>query len=321
MVTGASTADLSVVLVDVTRGVVEQSRRHAYISALLGIPHLVVAVNKMDLCGYDQSCFDAVITAFEEFAAELPMTVTDRQYVPISALNGDNVVLRTDQMPWYEGPTLLEVLERVELTHEHPERVPPRFPVQWVIRPPDSDYRGYAGQLASGQLRAGQELLLSPSGRRTRLARIDTYDGPLQAAVAPQSVTLVLEDDLDVSRGELVSSPEAPPLVDREIEADLCWMSAHPLEAGKRYLLKHSTRTVQAIVEDIVHRVDIHTLRPEPATGGLELNDIGRVRLRTSAPLAFDPYRVNRSTGSFIVIDEHSNDTAGAGMIVGSPAE
>jgi len=319
MVTGASTADLSVVLVDASRGVVEQSRRHAYISTLLGIRQVVVAVNKMDLCGYDRGAFEEIVAAFERFAAELPGA--DRHYIPMSALKGDNVVWRSERMPWYEGPSLLEHLEQVELPHERPERVASRFPVQWVIRPGDNGYRGYAGQLATGQLRTGQELLLSPSGRTTRLAGIDTYDGPLEEAIAPQSVSLVLEDHLDLSRGELVSSPENPPRVGRNLEADVCWMSAHPLEAGKRYLIKHTTRTVQAIVEDIVHRVDIHTLRPGPATGGLELNDIGRIRLRTSAPLAFDPYQVNRRTGSFIIIDEHSNDTAGAGMIVGDPAE
>jgi sulfate adenylyltransferase large subunit len=314
MVTGASTADLSIVLVDVHRGVVEQSRRHAYISSLLGIPHLVVAVNKMDLVGYDRGAFDAVVAEFEQFSSSLPEA--DRHFIPLSALKGDNVVFPSQRMPWYQGATLLEHLEQVELRHDHPERVAPRFPVQWIVRPSNGGYRSYAGQLASGLLRAGEEVMLAPSGRRTRIARIETYEGPLEEAVAPQSISLVLEDDLDVARGDLICRAEDPPTVASTLDADVCWMSAHPLEAGSRYLIKHTTRTVPAVVEEIIHGVDIHTLRPEPDTASLELNDIGRVRLRATAPLAFDPYQVNRSTGSFILIDEASNDTAGAGMVV-----
>jgi sulfate adenylyltransferase large subunit len=322
MVTGASTADLSIVLVDVHRGVVEQSRRHAYITSLLGIPHLVVAVNKMDLVDYDQAAFASVVDTFEEFAAGLP--VADRLFIPVSALHGDNVVARSERMPWYDGPTLLEHLEQVELSHEHPERVSARLPVQWIIRAPNGEpnvnHRGYAGQLASGVLRTGEEVVLTPSGRRTRIARIETSDGPIEEAVAPQSVSVVLEDDLDVGRGEMISRVDDPPTVAAELEADVCWMSVHPLEAGRRYLIKNSTRTVSALVAEVVHCMDIHTLRPVPDSSSLELNDIGRVRLRTTAPLAFDTYRSNRGTGSFILIDETSNDTVAAGMIVGAPA-
>jgi sulfate adenylyltransferase large subunit len=324
MVTGASTADLSIVLVDVHRGVVEQSRRHAYISALLGIPHLVVAVNKMDLVDYDQAAFAEVADTFEEIATAL--AIPDRLVIPVSALYGDNVVTRSERMPWYQGPTLLEHLEQVELPYEHPERVSARFPVQWIIRAPNGNpngnYRGYAGQVASGVLRAGDEVVLAPSGRRTRIAGIVTSDGPLEEAVAPQSVSLMLEDELDVGRGEMVCRIDDPPTVASDLEADVCWMSAHPLEAGRRYLLKHTTRTVSTVVDELVHCMDVQTLTPQPGISSLELNDIGRVRLRAAAPLAFDPYRANRGTGSFILIDEASNDTVAAGMIVdgASPA-
>jgi sulfate adenylyltransferase large subunit len=320
MVTGASTADVSVVLVDVRHGVVEQSRRHAYISALLGIPHLLVAVNKMDLAGYDEDAFARVADEFGELAVGLG--AADVRFVPISALHGDNVVTRSEQMAWWEGPTLLEQLEGVEVIHDHPDAELARFPVQWVIRPADGtcDYRGYAGQLASGRLRAGDEVLVLPSGQRSRIASIDTYDGPLEEAVAPQSVTLVLEDDLDVARGEMICIPESPPTVSRELEADVCWMSERPLDQRGRYTIKHTTRSARAAVDEIAHRVDMTTLREQPAPGGLELNDIGRVRLRTSQELAFDTYERNRSTGSFILIDEASNDTVAAGMIA-APAE
>ncbi|TMK41295.1 MAG: sulfate adenylyltransferase subunit CysN [Actinobacteria bacterium] len=320
MVTGASTADVSVVLVDVRHGVVEQSRRHAYISALLGIPHLVVAVNKMDLVDYDQDAFTRVADEFGELAAGLG--AADVCFIPISALHGDNVVTRSEHMAWWEGPTLLEQLEGVEVIHDHPEAELARFPVQWVIRPADGagDYRGYAGQLASGRLRAGEEILVLPSGQRTRIARIDTYDGPLDEAVAPQSVTLVLEDDLDIARGEMICTPESPPQVGRELEADVCWMSERPLDPRGRYAIKHNTLSARAAVEEIAHRVDMTSLRQQAAPGALALNDIGRVRLQTSRELAFDPYARNRSTGSFILIDEASNDTVAAGMIAAPAA-
>jgi sulfate adenylyltransferase large subunit len=308
---------VSVVLVDVRHGVVEQSRRHAYISALLGIPHLLVAVNKMDLVDYEQDAFTRVADEFGELAAGLG--ASDVRFVPISALHGDNVVTRSEHMRWWDGPTLLEQLEGVEVIHDHPEAELARFPVQWVIRPADGagDYRGYAGQLASGRLRAGEEVLVLPSGQRTRIAQIDTYDGPLEEAVAPQSVTLVLEDDLDIARGEMICTPESPPRVGRELEADVCWMSEHPLDPRGRYAIKHTTRSARAAVDEIAHRVDMASLKEQPAPGALELNDIGRVRLRTSEELAFDPYARNRSTGSFILIDEASNDTVAAGMIAG----
>ncbi len=326
MVTGASTADLSVILLDARKGVLEQSKRHAFISALLGIPHLVVAVNKMDLAEHSQARFEELVEEFEGFAHKLGGRAQpgaksrDIAYIPISALNGDNVVERSEQMSWYDGPTLLELLEQVEVAYDHPDDTPARLPVQWVIRPSSGpaagDYRGYAGQLASGALRRGDEVEVLPGGGRTRIAAIDTYDGELEEALAPMSVTLRLQDELDVSRGELICRPDQAPTVARELEADVCWMSERPLRAGGRYLVKHTSRNANAVVDGLRDRVDVHTLeRTVEPPAQLELNDIGRVRLRTSVPLVFDPYERNRRTGSFILIDESSNETVGAGMI------
>jgi sulfate adenylyltransferase large subunit len=328
MVTGASTADLSVILLDARKGVLEQSKRHAFISALLGIPHLVVAVNKMDLVDYSQERFEELVADFRVFAEKLNGIGTgtglgrDISYIPISALNGDNVVDRSEKMGWYESPdhhpTLLELLEQVEVAYDHPYHRPARFPVQWVIRPATpggSDYRGYAGQVASGAFRAGEEVVVLPAGQRTSIAAIDTYDGELSEALAPMSVTLRLADELDISRGETICHPEQAPTVARELEADVCWMTDQPLRRGKRYVVKHTTREVTAIVEELCDHVDVHTLERADAPQELALNDIGRVRLRTSAPLVFDPYQSNRRTGSFILIDEASNNTVGAGMV------
>jgi bifunctional enzyme CysN/CysC len=345
MVTGASTADLAVVLVDAKRGVTEQSKRHAFISALLGIPQMVVAINKMDLVEHSQERFDELVAEFAAFAAGLD-AITGRRslngdgtsetsgasaigrapqisYIPISALNGDNVVERSAAMPWYEGPALLELLETVDVAYDHPFDRPARFPVQWVVRPaagPLADYRGYAGQLASGALRRGEEVALLPSGATTRIAAIDTYDGELEEAIAPMSLTLRFEDELDVSRGELICRPEEPATVARELQADVCWMTDRPLRPGARYALKHTSRNASAIVDSIDDVVDVHTLQRTSPAEQLALNDIGRVRLRTSVPLTFDPYTSNRRTGSFILIDEASNETVGAGLIAAASA-
>jgi bifunctional enzyme CysN/CysC len=315
MVTGASTADVSVILVDARNGVVEQSRRHAYISALLGVPHLVVCVNKMDLVGWDEVVFDEIRREFSAFAAKLD--VRDVTFIPISALHGDNVVERSRQMDWYEGPPLLYHLETVHIASDRNLDLL-RFPVQYVIRPQTDehrDYRGYAGQLASGVVRPGDEVVVLPSGRTTRIAAIDTCDGELDIAFAPMSVTLRLEDELDVSRGDMICRPADAPAEARRIEADICWMTDAPLRPRGRYVLKHTTRTVKALVDELRTRVDVHTLDPEPSPAELGLNDIGRVVLRTSAPLACDAYADNRATGGFILIDEATNDTVGAGMI------
>ncbi len=335
MVTGASTADLAVVLVDARRGVTEQSKRHAFISALLGIPRMVVAINKMDLVEHSQERFDELAAEFAAFAAGLD-AITGRgatgstrapspeiSYIPISALNGDNVVERSPAMPWYEGPALLELLEQVEVAYDHPFDRPARFPVQWVVRPANgdaSDYRGYAGQLASGALRRGEEVAVLPGGAVTRIAAIDTYDGELDEAIAPMSLTLRLEDELDVSRGELICHPDESATVARELRADVCWMADAPLKPGGRYALKHTSRNATAIVEQIDDVVDVHTLERTQPASELVLNDIGRVHLRTSVPLAFDPYTSNRRTGSFILIDQDSNETVGAGLIAGAGA-
>jgi bifunctional enzyme CysN/CysC len=312
MVTGASTADLAVILVDARKGVLEQSKRHAFISSLLGIRHLVVAVNKMDLVGFSEDVFDAIVTDFSCFARNLG--AHEATFIPISALHGDNVVERSEAMDWYAGPALLEHLERVEVAGEH-DGGGLRFPVQWVIRDGASDYRGYAGQVAGGRVRPGDEVVVLPAGIATTVASIDTYDGPLGEAFGPMSVTLRLADDVDVSRGDLICAPGARPTLDRDLEADVCWLADAPLRPRGRYLLKHTTTTVRAIVDDVADRVDIHTLDRDAAPGELALNEIGRVRLRTSRPLAFDAYADNRATGSFILIDEATNDTVGAGMI------
>ncbi len=314
MVTGASTADLSIVLVDARAGVVEQSKRHAFIASLLRIPHLVVAVNKMDLVDFDEAVFDDIRADFTDFASELDFT--EITFIPVSALDGDNVVDRSERTPWYDGRSLLEHLETVEVASDRNlEEL--RLPVQWVIRPQTAehhDYRGYAGRLASGMLAPGDEVVVLPSGHRTRVEAVDGADGELERAYPPMSVTVRLEDDIDVSRGDLIADPDSAPEPVRELTADVCWMADAPLAPRGRYALKHTTRTVRAIVDEVQTRVDVHTLEDDPAES-LELNDIGRVRLRLGAPLTVDPYARNRDTGSFILIDEATGDTVGAGMI------
>jgi bifunctional enzyme CysN/CysC len=315
MVTGASTADLSLVLVDARKGVIEQSKRHAYIASLLRIPHLVVCVNKMDLVDWDEAVFDRIAEEFDDVLA--PLDIKDVTFVPISALLGDNVVERSARMPWYEGPTLLHHLEHVHIASDR-NLNDLRFPVQWVVRPQSlehPDYRGYAGQVAGGVLHPGDEVVVLPAGKHTRIAAIDTADGELDEAFPPMSVTVRLADDLDVGRGDVLCRPEDAPAPTRQIEADLCWMADAPLRAGSRYAIKHTTRSARAVVDALEHRIDVHSLRPESDAFELALNDIGRVRLRVSAQLVADPYARNRSTGSFILIDEATNDTVGAGMI------
>jgi sulfate adenylyltransferase large subunit len=306
MVTGASTADVALILLDARRGVVEQSRRHSAIASLLRIPHVVVCVNKMDLVDFDQDTFERLASEF-----------ADADVIPISALHGDNVVERSGRTPWYEGPPLLEWLETLEVAGDRNlEDV--RFPVQWVIRPMDErwhDYRGYAGQVASGVVRPGDEVVVLPGGRPARVAAIDTMDGELDEAYPPQSVTLRLEGDVDVSRGDMLASPGNPPEELRELEAMVCWLAERPLTPGARYRVKHTTRTAPARVESILGRLDVNAPTEEQGASELGLNDIGRVRLRLGSPLLCDPFERNRATGSFILIDEASNDTVGAGMV------
>ena len=317
MVTGASTADLAIVLVDARNGVVEQTKRHAFIAALLGIPHVVLAVNKMDLVDYDEQVFDRIVTDFSAFARRLD--VRDVAFIPMSALDGDNVVDRSEAMDWYAGLPLLEHLETVQIAADR-NLDELRFPVQYVIRDHATGYRGYAGRIASGVVRPGDEVLVLPGGQTTTVEAIDTLDGALDEAVPPLSVTLRLTDDLDISRGDLICGPADRPSLERELTADVCWMADAPLRPRGRYLIKHAAHTVAAMVDELVDRVDVHTLDRVGAPPELALNDIGRVRLRTARPVAFDAYARNRATGSFIVIDEATNETVGAGMIVPAPA-
>jgi bifunctional enzyme CysN/CysC len=316
MVTGASTADLALVLVDARKGVLEQSRRHAFIASLLRIPHLVVCVNKMDLVDHDQAVFDRITTEFSGWLAKLD--IHDVTFIPISALHGDNVVERSEHMPWYEGSSLLYHLEHVHVASDRNLR-DPRFPVQWVVRPMTDehhDYRGYAGEVASGVLRAGDEVVVLPSGRTSRIAAIDTFEGELEEAYPPLSVTVRLEDDIDVSRGDMICRPENRPSETREIDAMVCWMSERPLSASARYRIKHTTRTALAKVDEVRYRIDVNSLHRDKEASGLGLNEIGRLRLRLSSPLFVDEYRRNRATGSFILIDESTNDTVGSGMVL-----
>jgi sulfate adenylyltransferase subunit 1 len=313
MVTGASTADLSIVLVDARNGVSEQTRRHAYIASLLRIPHLVICVNKMDLVGFEEAVFDAIVDELSDWSARLDLG--DVTFIPISALHGDNVVERSKSMPWYGGPPLLYHLERVVIAPAH-HLAEVRFPVQWVVRHLSDDYhryRGYAGQVAGGVLRPGAEVIVLPSGLRTRIAGIDSYDGALDAAFPTMSVTVRVEDQLDISRGDMLVDPADPPAAAREFEAMVCWMSGTPLKPGSRYMLKHTTRSTRAVVDELAHRVDVNTLEHMPADQ-LGLNEVGRVRLRASTPLMLDSYARNRTTGSLILIDGASGETVGAVM-------
>jgi len=316
MVTGASTADVVVILVDARKGVIEQTRRHSYIAAILAIPHVVVAVNKMDLVEFSEERFDEIAREIDALAAQLGLH--DVCAIPMSALRGDNVVDATDAMPWFAGTTLLHHLEEIELAADR-NLATRRFPVQWVIRPmSDShhDYRAYAGTIASGVWRAGDEVVVLPSGKRTRVAAVESLDGPLEEAVPPLSVTVRLEDDVDVARGDLLADAEHPPIAARELDARVCWMSERPLVPRARLLVKQTTRTVPAIATDLVSVTDIDTLDERAAPERLELNDIGRVMLRLAEPLLVDPFDENRVTGAFILIDEASNETVGAGTVL-----
>ena len=315
MVTGASTSDLSIVLVDARKGVSEQTRRHVYIASLLRIPHLVVCVNKMDLVDYDEAVYERILDEMTDWAARL--AIPDITFIPISALLGDNVVERSEAMPWYGGAPLLYHLEHVVIASDR-NLSDVRFPVQWVIRPmaeQHHDYRGYAGQVAGGVLRPGDEVMILPSGRRTRIAAIDSFDGELEHAFPTMSVALRLQDDLDVSRGDMIVDAEDPPPAAQEFEAMICWMAEEPLRPGARMAIKHTTRSARVVLDAIEFRVDVNSLAHEPADE-LVLNEIARVHLRASTPLVVDPYSRNRTTGSFILVDEARGDTVAGGMIV-----
>jgi bifunctional enzyme CysN/CysC len=318
MVTGASTADLAIILVDAQHGLIEQSRRHAFLATLLRVPHLVVCVNKMDLVGYDQDRFEEIKADFRAFAMRLE--IADLTFVPISALNGDNVVHRSANMPWYEGASLLHTLEEVHIASDR-NLIDARFPVQYVIRPtigsatPREDRR-YAGTVAGGVLRPGDEVVVLPSGFTTTIASIDTADGPVDEAFPPMAVAIGLSTDLDISRGDMLCRPHNQPSVSQDIDAMLCWMGDAPLQPRGKYVLAHTTRSVRAMVTDVQYCLDINDLRRDESATTLELNQIGRVTLRTTAPLFTDEYRRNRTTGSFVLIDETTNATVAAGMVL-----
>jgi sulfate adenylyltransferase large subunit len=316
MVTGASTADVAVVLVDVRHGVTEQSRRHAAVAALLRVPHVVLVVNKMDLVAWDRRAFDEAAAQFRAWAAALGLP--DVPAIPVSALHGDNVVTAAEHAPWYDGPTLLELLETVDV--DVPARAL-RFPVQYVVRAPEREFRGYAGRVAGGAVRVGDEVVVLPAGTRTSVAAVETYDGPLESADEGRSVVLRLADDVDVARGDLIAGADAAPTPTRTVEATVCWLAEEPL-APRRYLLKHTTRTTKALVE-ATGVLDLATARVRAATGAafddIVLNDIARVRVRTAEPIALDDYAANRRTGAFLLIDEASGATVAAGMAGGLP--
>ncbi len=322
MVTAASTADLAIVLVDARNGVVTQTRRHTYLASMLGVAHLVFAINKMDLVGFDHARFDKLGAELEQFAARLSFASVD--VIPISALDGDNVVTTSDRMPWYAGPALLERLERIAVARDHAAR-PFRFPVQGSVRPTGAqagaewhDFRGVAGRVESGRVAVGDAVAVMPSGAHTQVAAIRTYDGARLVAHAGESVMLELADDVDVSRGDVIAAASNPPSALSAFDALLCWFAATPLDPARRLVLKAGTRTVKAKVAAIDYRVDVDTLAEQPNPTALQANDIARARLRVAQPLALDTYAVNRATGSFVLIDEATNDTVAAGMVVGS---
>jgi bifunctional enzyme CysN/CysC len=316
MVTGASTADVALILLDARKGITEQSRRHAFLATLLGVPHIVVCVNKMDLVDFDETVFESIRAEFSEFATRL--RVRDLTFIPVSALQGDNVVVRSERTPWYEGSTLLSHLERLHVASDR-NFVDVRFPVQYVIRPQSLDvldYRGYAGTVASGVMKPGDRIVALPSGLESTIKAIHTADGEVEEAYAPMAVTVVLEDELDISRGDMICRPHNMPTVSQDIDAQVCWMDeSATLTAGKKYGIKHTTRWARAMVKELDYRIDVNTLHRDETATELTLNEIGRIQMRVTQPLFVDPYQVNRHTGSFILVDESSNKTVAAGMI------
>jgi sulfate adenylyltransferase large subunit len=322
MVTGASTADLALILLDARKGSLEQSRRHAVIASLLQVRHLVLCVNKMDLVDWSEERFDEIKAEFREFAMKLD--VHDLTFVPVSALHGDNVVNRSANMPWYEGTSLLHHLEEVHIASDR-NLIDARFPVQYVIRPQNQtdhdlhDYRGYAGSVAGGVFKPGDEVVVLPSGFASRIRSIDTFDGPVAEAFSPMAVTMTLEDEIDISRGDMICRPQNQPEATQDVDAMVCWLTElSSLRTGSKLTIKQTTRTVKVLVKDMQYRLDVNTLHREEGVDTLTLNEIGRVQLRTQQPLFCDEYRRNRTTGSFILIDDATHNTVAAGMIVGT---
>ncbi len=318
MVTGSSTANIAFILVDARHGVIEQTRRHAFLASLLGVPHLVLCVNKMDLVDWSQDQYNEVVDEFRTFATKLD--IHDLRFVPVSALLGDNVVDVSENMDWYRGPTVLQLLEEIHVASDF-NMIDVRFPVQYVVRPHRSgfhDFRGYAGTVAGGLLKPGDEVMVLPSGFTTRIASIDTFDGPVEEATPPMSVVLSLEDDIDISRGDMICRPRNQPDATQDLDAMICWMSeSAALKLGSKYAIKHTTRWGKALVKDLQYRLDINSLHRDESATQLDLNEIGRVRMRTTTPFFVDDYRRNRQTGSFILVDEASNATVASGMITG----
>jgi sulfate adenylyltransferase subunit 1 len=317
MVTGASTANLAIILIDARKGVIEQTKRHSFVSNLLRIQHLVLAVNKMDLVDYSEEVYNQIVRDFRDFASRLDniVEITD---IPISALNGDNVVDKSEHMPWYQGPTLLYHLEHVYVGGEE-NHVDARFPVQWVIRPMSDewhDFRGYAGRVAGGVFKPGDEITVLPSGFNTRIKGIHSATGDLAEAFAPQSVCLTLEDEIDISRGDTLVKANNPPEVSQDIEAMICWFSAKPMANRAKLVVRHTTQETKAVIQEVKYHVDINTLHKIEKVDTFNMNDIGRISMRTAVPLIHDSYRRNRTTGSFILIDPGTNETVAAGMIV-----
>lgn len=316
MVTGASTANLAIILVDARNGMVEQTRRHMFIASLLQIPHVVICVNKMDLIGYSKDRFEEIRHEITDFAAR--MDTKDIRFIPISALKGDNVVQRSVHMPWYDGPTLMYLLETIHIASDQ-NHIDFRFPVQYIIRPQTTeyhDYRSYAGRIAGGIIRKGDKVVALPSGFTSHIKSIDTYDGALEEAFTPQSVAIQLEDDIDISRGDMLVRENNVPTISQDLDVMICWFNEKPMQLNGIYALKHTTREVRCRIKDIRYKVNIHTLHRDENDKHILMNDIGRISLRTTAPLFYDPYRRNRNTGALILIDEQTNETVGAGMII-----
>ena len=316
MVTGASTANLALILIDARKGLIEQTFRHSFIASLLKIPHIIVCVNKMDLVDYDQTIFDKIVADYNAFSAKLD--VHDIQFVPISALIGDNVVNRSEKMDWYQGATLLHILENVHIESDH-NHIDARFPVQYVVRPQTKehqDFRGYAGRVAGGIFRKGEEVMVLPSGFTTKIKSIELNGQPIVQAFAPMSVIITLDDEIDISRGDVIAKPNNLPKADQDVDVMLCWMSQKPLGINSKFFVKHTTKEVKGVVKEIQYKLDISTLRRVEGETQLDMNDLARIKLRTSQPLLFDSYRKNRITGSIILVDEGTFETVGAGMIV-----
>ena len=316
MVTGASTANLAILLVDARHGVIEQTKRHAFIASLLQIPHIAVCINKMDLVNYNKESFEKIKSDFQSFSSKLE--IKDVHFIPISALHGDNVVDRSKSMDWYEGSTLMHLLENIHIGSDH-NHVDCRFPVQFVIRPQSRefpDYRGYSGRVEGGVFKEGDEITVLPSGFTSKIRSIDTFDGPIKEAFSPMSVCMTLEDDIDISRGDMLVRENNQPTSEQDIDVMICWMNERKMIPRGKYTIRHTTQTARCIVKDVKYKMDINTLHRKEADKEIGLNDIARVSIRTTKPLFFDSYRRNRNTGSIILVDEATNETVAAGMII-----